>query len=148
MNPGIGNSSQYSSNMGYGHDYPSSFQVAGFAGGPQYTYQGNQSVTHHRPPSGTAQYISDCPIGPGRLWPEYYAPPTHPQEMLNDGNIGHASQPSNITVPSQGVPGPVPPGMTVGEELRQLARRYLQNPDSRRSGKIKVMIVLELDDVE
>jgi hypothetical protein len=68
--------------------------------------------------------------------------------MLNDGNIYHASQPPNITVPSQGIPDTVPPGMTVGEELRQLARRYLQNPDSRRSGKIKVMIVLELDDVE
>jgi hypothetical protein len=70
--------------------------------------------------------------------------------MLNDGTIGRVVQPSNITVPFQGIPGPVPPGlgMSVGEELRQLARRYLQNPDSRRSGKVKVMLVLELDDVE
>jgi hypothetical protein len=38
--------------------------------------------------------------------------------------------------------------MSVGEELIQLVNRYLQNPDSRRSGKVKVMIVLELNDVE
>jgi hypothetical protein len=68
--------------------------------------------------------------------------------MLNDGTIAHAPQPANVTVPSQGIPGPVPPRMTVGEELRLLARRYLQNPDNRRSGKVKVMIVLELDDVD
>jgi hypothetical protein len=73
--------------------------------------------------------------------------------MLNDGTItigtiGDAPQPSNVTFPSQGVPGAVPSGVTLGEELRQLARRYLQNPDSRRSGKVKVMIVLELDDME
>jgi hypothetical protein len=72
--------------------------------------------------------------------------------MLNGFTIGPVAQPYNTTVPfqSQGTPGPVPPGpgMSVGEELRQLARRYLQNPDSVRSGKVKVMIVLELDDME
>jgi hypothetical protein len=69
--------------------------------------------------------------------------------MLNDGTIGRVAQPSNITAPSQGIPGPAPPGLgiSVEEELRQLARRYLQSSDSRRSGKVKVMIVLELDDV-
>jgi hypothetical protein len=68
--------------------------------------------------------------------------------MLNGGTIGHTPQPFIVTVPSQRVPGSVPLGVTVEDELRQLARRYLQNPDSRRSGKVKVMIVLELDDVE
>jgi hypothetical protein len=48
--------------------------------------------------------------------------------------------------------------MSAGEELRQLANRYLRDPDSRvdkvrvrrsrQSGKVKVMIVLELDDME
>jgi hypothetical protein len=68
--------------------------------------------------------------------------------MLNDGIIGHVPQPPNVTFPSQGVSGPVPPGVTVGEELRQLVMRCLQNHDSRRSGKVKVVIVLELDDTE
>jgi hypothetical protein len=48
--------------------------------------------------------------------------------------------------------------MSAEEELRQLANRYLHNPDSRvdkvrvkhsrRSGKVKVMILLELEEVE
>jgi hypothetical protein len=75
--------------------------------------------------------------------------------MLNDGTIG---QPPNVAVPSQGIPGQVLPRMSAGEELRQLANRYLHDPDSnvdrvrvrrsRRSGKVKVMILLELDDME
>ncbi|KAH9973173.1 hypothetical protein BGW80DRAFT_256054 [Lactifluus volemus] len=142
MNPSFGNPT---SNMGYNY---SSFQVAGFGEQPQHSYQGNQNVAHHGPPSGTAQHISNLLIGPGPLSPEQYAPPAHLQEMLNDGIIGHVPQPPNVTFPSQGVSGPVPPGVTVGEELRQLVMRCLQNHDSRRSGKVKVVIVLELDDTE
>jgi hypothetical protein len=75
--------------------------------------------------------------------------------MLNDGTIG---QPPHVAAPSQGIPGPVLPGMSAGEELRRLANRYLHDPDSRidrvrvrrsrQSGKVKVMILLELDDME
>jgi hypothetical protein len=75
--------------------------------------------------------------------------------MLNDGTIG---RPPNVAVPSQGIPGAVLPGMSAGEELRQLANRYVHDPDSRvdrvrvrrsrRTGKVKVMILLELDDME
>jgi hypothetical protein len=70
--------------------------------------------------------------------------------MQHDSSIGHPPrlELSNVTVPIQGFVCPVPPGMSMGEELRQLARRYLQNPDCCCSGKVKVMIVLELDDVE
>jgi hypothetical protein len=76
--------------------------------------------------------------------------------MPNDGTT--IGQPPTGAGPSQGVLGPVLPGMSAGEELRQLANRYLRDPDSRvdrirvrrsrRSGKVKVMILLELDDVE
>jgi hypothetical protein len=48
--------------------------------------------------------------------------------------------------------------MSAEEELRQLATRYVENPDlrvdrvrvrhSRRSGRVKVMILLELDDMD
>jgi hypothetical protein len=48
--------------------------------------------------------------------------------------------------------------MSSEEQLRQLANRYIHDPDSRvdkvcvrhsrRSGKIKVMILLDLDEVE
>jgi hypothetical protein len=48
--------------------------------------------------------------------------------------------------------------MSIEEELRQLAHRYFYERDSRvnkvrvrhsrRSGKVKVMILLELDEVE
>jgi hypothetical protein len=75
--------------------------------------------------------------------------------MLHDGTIGH---PPNVAGPSRGVPGTVLLGMSAGEELKQLANRYLHDPDSRvdrvrvrrshRTGKVKVMILLELDDME
>ncbi|KAH9973178.1 hypothetical protein BGW80DRAFT_1560436 [Lactifluus volemus] len=127
--------SQYTTNIGY--DGPS-FQVS-----PQYANQGNHwpSVAHNGPSSGTAQHIFDLPVCPSPLRPEYYA---HSQDTLNSNTGGHAP-PSNITLPSQGIPGAVPPGMSVGEELIQLVNRYLQNPDSRRSGKVKVMIVLDME---
>jgi hypothetical protein len=48
--------------------------------------------------------------------------------------------------------------MSAEEELKQLASRYLRDPDShvdrvrvrrsRRSGKVNVMILLELDEVD
>ena len=72
--------------------------------------------------------------------------------MPNDGTIGRAPPP-NVAGPSQGVPS----GMTAVEDLRQLASQYLHNPDSRvdrvcmkqsrRSGKVKVMILLEVDEM-
>jgi hypothetical protein len=69
--------------------------------------------------------------------------------MLVDGTTtGHGSQPSNVTLSSQGIPGPAPSEMSVGEELGQLVNQYLHNPNGRRSGRVKVTIVLELDDVE
>ena len=47
--------------------------------------------------------------------------------------------------------------MSAVEDLRQIASRYLHNPDSRvdkvrmkqsrRSGKVKVMILLEIDEM-
>jgi hypothetical protein len=67
-------------------------------------------------------------------------------------NIGHAPPPS-VAGPSQGVPSE----MSAVEGLRQIASRYLHNPDSRvdkvrmkqsrRSGKVKVMILLEIDEM-
>ncbi|KAH9957540.1 hypothetical protein BGW80DRAFT_1565286 [Lactifluus volemus] len=148
--PGYPTPSQYTNNVGYG---PSS-QVSSFGEQPPYAYQGNQSNAHHV--AVAAQYIYDPSIAPGLLPPEYYAPPDH--EILNDVTIGRAPQLPNVAVPFQGLPGQVPLGMSFEEELRQLANRYVHDPDSRvdrvrirrsrRSGKVKVMIVLELDDME
>jgi hypothetical protein len=77
--------------------------------------------------------------------------------MPDDDIISHGLPPLNVVVRSQGIPGPAPFRMSAGEEIRQLATRYIQNPDSRvdsvrvkhsrRSGKVKVMILLELDDL-
>jgi hypothetical protein len=73
--------------------------------------------------------------------------------MPNDNVIGHGPLPPNAAVPSGGIPAPAPSRMSAEEELRQLAARYVQNPDlrvdrvrvrhSRRSGKVKVMMLLE-----
>ena len=77
--------------------------------------------------------------------------------MPNDNAVSHGLPPPNITVPSGETLAPAPFRISAEEELRELATRYVQNPDlhvdrvrvrhSRRSGKIKVMILLELDDM-
>ena len=72
--------------------------------------------------------------------------------MPSDGTIGRAPPPS-VVGPSQGAHSE----MSAVEDLRQIASRYLLNPDSRvdkvrmkqsrRSGKVKVMILLEIDEM-
>ncbi|KAH9958871.1 hypothetical protein BGW80DRAFT_1564805 [Lactifluus volemus] len=142
--PSFGYPSQYTTNIGY--DGPSS-QVSGFWEQPQYANQGNhwQSVAHNSPPSGTAQHIFDLPICPSPLRQEYYVPPAHSQDTVNMNTGNHGPPLSNVTPHSQETPGPVFPGISVGEELIELVNRYLQNPDIRRSGKVKVMIVFDVE---
>ena len=64
--------------------------------------------------------------------------------------------PYNMAGPSQENPSVVHPGMSVGEDLKTLATRYLHNPGSHvdklrmrrsRSGTVKVLILLEIDDI-
>ncbi|KAH9958881.1 hypothetical protein BGW80DRAFT_1256712 [Lactifluus volemus] len=151
--PGYPTPSQHTSNVGY---EPSS-QVSSFGEQPLYAYQGSQSADAHYV-AGAPQNIYDRSIAPGLLLPEYYAPPVRPQEIPNDVIINRAPQLPNVAIPFQGLPGPVPPGMSIEEELRQLAHRYFYERDSRvnkvrvrhsrRSGKVKVMILLELDEME
>ena len=72
--------------------------------------------------------------------------------MPSDGTVGRAPPPS-VAGPSQGIPSE----MSAVEDLRQIASRYLQNPDwrvdkvrmkqNRRSGKVKVMILLETNEM-
>ncbi|KAH9973185.1 hypothetical protein BGW80DRAFT_1445436 [Lactifluus volemus] len=142
--PSFGYSSQSTSNTRY---YDSSSQVSGSGEQPQYEYQGDhwQNVAYYNPPSGTSQPIFNLPTYSSPHWPRYSAPPAHDSEWLNDG---HAPQRPNVTLPSQGFPSTVPSAMSMGEELGQLVNQYLHNSSSRRSGKVKVMIILELDDVE
>ncbi|KAH9958889.1 hypothetical protein BGW80DRAFT_1372312 [Lactifluus volemus] len=121
-----------------------------------YAYQGNQIIVHQG--AGATQNTHDSSIVPGLRQPEYYTPPDHPHEIPNGVSIWHARQPPNVANLFQGLPGPVPPGISAEKELKQLASRYLRDPDShvdrvrvrcsRCSGKVKVMILLELDEVE
>jgi hypothetical protein len=76
--------------------------------------------------------------------------------MPNDGTIGR--EPSfNLAGTSHGTPGMVNPRMPTAEDLKCLASRYLYGPNARvdkvcmrhnrHSGKVKVMILLEIDDM-
>ncbi|KAH9958898.1 hypothetical protein BGW80DRAFT_1372356, partial [Lactifluus volemus] len=167
--PGYPTPSQYTTNVGY--DEPSSqvsvscvylspsmlpsLITASSKSQPPYAYQSNQIIVHQG--AGATQNTYDSSIAPGLPQPEYYTPPDHPQEIPNGVSICGAHQPSNVAILFRGLPGTVPPGMSAEEELRQLASRYLRDPDShvdrvqvrrsRRSGKVKVMILLELDEV-
>jgi len=143
---------QYTGNMA--HDGP---QPPAIDSAEQHPYQGNESVGHHGPPPGAAQHISGLSIAPGLPQLGYYTLPPYPQEMPYNCDIGAAPQSPNEASTSQGIPAQVPSGMSAVEDLRRLASRYLHSPDShvdkvrvkqsRRSGRVKVMILLEIDDM-
>jgi len=136
----FGPPARYTSEMGY------PLQVAGLAERDMHHGIQSDRVNHLLP---IAQHV---PLASRPPQLEYYAPLTPSQEMPNDGTISRAPSP-NVAGPSQGVPS----RKSAVEDLRQLASRYLHNPDSRvdkvrmkqsrRSGKVKVMILLEIDDM-
>jgi hypothetical protein len=63
----------------------------------------------------------------------------------------------NVASTSRRIPDSGPSGTSAGDDLRWLASRYLHNDDSRvdkvrvkrnrRSGRVRVMILLEIDDL-
>jgi len=118
----------------------------------------------------------DIPVASGALRLEQFAPtifvvgvlPPHMhiqpsllrlclQEVPNDGPPGHVS-PLNVAGPSRGNPNfghPVNSEMSVADDIEDLASRYLYNSGSHvdklrvrrsRSGTVKVLILLEIDD--
>jgi hypothetical protein len=80
------------------------------------------------------------------------------QEVPNDGPPGHVPLPLNVAGPPRGDPSfghPVNSWISVTEDTKNLASRYLYNPGSyvdklrlrrSRSGAVKVLILLEIDD--
>ena len=140
----------------------------------QYTYRGNPYVGYA--PPGNAQHY---PATPGPPPVEYYIPQayvrTHTfcshsvcissdrvcaQGIPNGGIRDHApptAMPDVADPFSRNVPNSDPFRMSAMEDLKRLANRYLQNPDSRvntlRMGlspsrsRFMVMILLEVDDI-
>ncbi|KAF8482429.1 hypothetical protein DFH94DRAFT_690645 [Russula ochroleuca] len=113
--------------------------------------QGNQSQCqpdgYHA--LGISQYIPPA-AGPPRL--EQYVPAI---PVLSDHPSSHVPLPHNIAGPSRGNPNTVHFGTPVAEDLKNLASDYLHNPGSHvnklrvrrsRSGAVKVLILLEIDD--
>ena len=80
------------------------------------------------------------------------------QGVSHDGPPGHVPPPLNVAGPSRGnasIGHPVNSEMSVAENLKDLASRCLHNPGSHvdklrmkrsRSGDVKVLIQLEIDD--
>jgi hypothetical protein len=129
--------------------------------------------------SGTVKVFIflDIPVASGALRLEQFAPtilvrvlPPHMhirirpfllrlclQEVPNDGPPGHVP-PLNVPGSSRGNPSfghPVNYGMSVADDIEDLASRYLYNSGSHvdklrvrrsRSGTVKVLILLEIDD--
>ncbi|KAI0247083.1 hypothetical protein BJV78DRAFT_1355724 [Lactifluus subvellereus] len=124
----------------------------------QHALQGNEGVGHHGPPPGVVKHVSNLPIAPGPPRLGYCTLPPHLQEMPYNGATGAAPQPPNDAGTSQGILAQVPSGMSAMEDLKQLASRYLNNPDShvdevhvarcRPSGRVKVTILLDMAEVE
>jgi hypothetical protein len=89
----------------------------------------------------------------GHLQPSYCA--FKPQEVTNNRPPIHAPLPHNIAGSSQGESSLVHSGISVGEDLKNLANYYLHNPGSHvnklrmrrsRSGTVNVLILLEIND--
>jgi len=109
-----------------------------------------QLDTDHSTP-GNTQYF---PIVPGPPPLEQYAPAI--PEVPNNYPTGNIPHPHNVAGPSRGDLSLVHSGMSVTENLKKnLASHYLHNPSSRvndlrarrsRSGAVKVLILLEIDD--
>ncbi|KAI0281408.1 hypothetical protein BGY98DRAFT_1094890 [Russula aff. rugulosa BPL654] len=110
-----------------------------------------QLDANHPTPGGITQYIP-TDLGPPPL--EQYAPAI--PEVPNNYPTSNIPLPHNVAGPSQGDLGLVHSGMSVTENLKKnLASHYLHNPGSRvsdlrtrrsRSGAVKVLILLEIDD--
>jgi hypothetical protein len=131
--------------------------------------------------SGTVKVLIflDIPVASGALRLEQFAPaifvsvllPPFPymyiqpsllriclQEVSNDSPPNHVLPPLNVAGPSRVNPSighPVNSGMSVAEDIEDLASRCLHNPSSHvdklrmrrsRSGSVKVLILLEVDD--
>ena len=76
------------------------------------------------------------------------------KEVPNDRLPSHIPLPPNVAGPSQ-ENSSVHSAMSVSEELKNIASHYLRNPGSHvdklrmkrcRSGAVKVLILLEIDD--
>ena len=76
--------------------------------------------------------------------------------MPNDATISSAPLLHNVAGPSGANLGPVHSELPPAEDLKRIARHYLQSPDSHvdklrmrrsRSGGFKVLILLEIDDL-
>jgi len=158
---------------------PLSYNVAGpFRGTPSVVYSGVPVIEDlkglasrylHNPGSnvdklrirrsrsGTVKVFIflDIPVASGALRLEQFAPTI--LEVPNDGPPGHVP-PLNVPGSSRGNPSfghPVNYGMSVADDIEDLASRYLYNSGSHvdklrvrrsRSGTVKVLILLEIDD--
>ncbi|KAI0299812.1 hypothetical protein BC826DRAFT_714082 [Russula brevipes] len=112
---------------------------------------------HWHPTPETTHYI---PVTPSHTQPEYSdsAPVAPPQEFPNDGALTGSCVPlpHNAAGPSRGGLAPGHPGISTDEDLKRLARQYLLSFGSRvdklrmrrsRSGALKVLILLEIEDM-
>ncbi|KAH9065553.1 hypothetical protein EDB87DRAFT_1679270 [Lactarius vividus] len=135
---------QYRGNLLYESIPPPAANLEG-----QHTYQRNPNVGYSAP--GGAQYMH-VPPGPPRG--ESYIPPTH--DLPNDGVRDRPPPMTDVADPfSRDLPNPDPHRTSATEDLKQLASRCLQNPDSRLDmfrmgpspsrGRLRMMIVLDVD---
>jgi len=117
--------------------------------------QGNPSQYQADGYTGPPGITQSVPIAPGPPRLEPYAPVI--PEIPNYHPPGHMPLTHVVTGPSQGNPSLnlVNSGMSAGENLKDLASRYLHNAGSHvndlrmrrsRSGAVKVLILLEIDD--
>ena len=101
------------------------------------------------------QYVFFCPTAflVGTYSLPYCA--SKPQEVINNRPPIHARLPQNIAGSSQGESSLVQSGISVGEDLKNMADYYLHNPGSHvnklrmrrsRSGAVNVLILLEIND--
>ncbi|KAH9969797.1 hypothetical protein BC827DRAFT_1162857 [Russula dissimulans] len=114
-----------------------------------------QLAEHHGNQTNHDDY--QVPIAPGPLQLEYYAPMPPMPEVPSDGppSLGYVPILENIAGPSGDDSSPVHSGISDDEDLKRLAKRYLNNRRAhvdkllvrrRFQGGRRVLILLEIDD--
>jgi len=115
-----------------------------------------QLAEHHGNQTNHDDY--QVPIAPGPLQLEYYTPmaPQAMPEVPSDGPLGYVPILDDIAGPSGDNSSPVHSGISDDEDLKRLAKRYLNNRRAhvdkllvrrRFQGGRRVLILLEIDDI-
>ncbi|KAI9444599.1 hypothetical protein H4582DRAFT_2094478 [Lactarius indigo] len=168
-NPELSHSTNNHSNLHQlnGHQPDANFtgayhhpNYAGYGHWAQYHGSPYRNIPRLEGPPPAAEMYPNMLVPPGPSRGAYYVPPAHVRSL----SVTYQTAESEVTrypcqtsrIPSPGAfQNPAPSGMSVMDDMKRLADRYLHNPGSQvnilrmglspSSDRLRVMIVLDID---